>query len=175
MRRSLGTLSAAARFTLAIAVTFGWSVDAFAHHSTAYFSKNLKDVVKIEGRVVPQAARVVDEQLALAQPECDQACGVEGMGALARVLQDQHRDAIVDRRNDVAQARPERAEAAVAGIAPVGDCHGGFIVQVAPPRAAKYLAVGRPLPLFLGPCSVPSRSRAVPAADLRHSCWGCSR
>ena len=40
------------RFTLAIVVALGWSVQAFAHHSTAYFSKELKDVVKIEGMTV---------------------------------------------------------------------------------------------------------------------------
>jgi hypothetical protein len=40
------------RLTLAIVVALGWSVEAFAHHSTAYFSKDLKDVVKIEGRLV---------------------------------------------------------------------------------------------------------------------------
>src|SRR5712691_4576264 len=51
MRRWLRILSAA-RFSLAIVVALGWSVEALAHHSTAYFSKELKDVVKIEGRVV---------------------------------------------------------------------------------------------------------------------------
>ena len=52
MRRWLQTLSAAS-FTVAIvAAVLAWSVDAFAHHSTSYFSKELKDVVKIEGRVV---------------------------------------------------------------------------------------------------------------------------
>jgi hypothetical protein len=43
----------AASFTAAIvAVALAWSVEASAHHSTSYFSKDLKDVVKIEGRVV---------------------------------------------------------------------------------------------------------------------------
>jgi hypothetical protein len=40
------------RFTAAIVIALGWSAAASAHHSTAYFSKNLKDVVKIEGKVV---------------------------------------------------------------------------------------------------------------------------
>src|SRR2546426_9668772 len=41
------------KFAVAIvAVALGWSVEASAHHSTSYFSKELKDVVKIEGRVV---------------------------------------------------------------------------------------------------------------------------
>lgn len=52
MRRWLRTLSAA-RFTVAIvAVALGCAVEAFAHHSTSYFSKNLSDVVRIQGRVV---------------------------------------------------------------------------------------------------------------------------
>lgn len=52
MRRWLRTLSAA-RFTVAIvAVALGYAVEAFAHHSTSYFSKNLSDVVRIQGRVV---------------------------------------------------------------------------------------------------------------------------
>jgi hypothetical protein len=43
----------AASFTVAIvAVVLLWAADAFAHHSTSYFSKELKDVVKIQGRVV---------------------------------------------------------------------------------------------------------------------------
>jgi hypothetical protein len=40
------------RFTLAIVFALGWSVEALAHQSTAYFSKNHNDVVKIEGRVM---------------------------------------------------------------------------------------------------------------------------
>lgn len=52
MRRWLRALSAA-RLTAAImAVALGWAVEAFAHHSTSYFSKDLKDVVIIQGRVV---------------------------------------------------------------------------------------------------------------------------
>ena len=52
MRRWLRTLTGA-RLTVAIvAVALAWSVEAVAHHSTSYFSKDLKDVVKIEGRVV---------------------------------------------------------------------------------------------------------------------------
>src|SRR5712691_5879093 len=52
MRRRLRTRSAV-RFTLAImAVASLWTVNASAHHSTSYFSKELKDVVKIQGKVV---------------------------------------------------------------------------------------------------------------------------
>ena len=40
-------------FTVAIAaIALGWAVEAFAHHSTRYFSKELSDVVQIHGRVV---------------------------------------------------------------------------------------------------------------------------
>jgi hypothetical protein len=35
-----------------VAVVLGWSADALAHHSTTYFSKNEKDFVKIQGKVV---------------------------------------------------------------------------------------------------------------------------
>ena len=52
MRRWLQTLSAASFPAAIVAVALAWSVEAFAHHSTSYFSKELKDVVKIEGRVV---------------------------------------------------------------------------------------------------------------------------
>ena len=54
MRRWVRTLSAA-RFTFTaaiVAVALGWAVEAFAHHSTSYFSKDLNDVVRIQGRVV---------------------------------------------------------------------------------------------------------------------------
>ena len=52
MRRWLQALSAARCTVAIVVVALAWSVDAFAHHSTSYFSKELKDVVKIEGRVV---------------------------------------------------------------------------------------------------------------------------
>jgi hypothetical protein len=52
MTRWLRTLSAASLAVAVVAVAPGWSVEVFAHHSTSYFSKELKDVVKIEGRVV---------------------------------------------------------------------------------------------------------------------------
>lgn len=35
-----------------VVVVLGWSVEAFAHHSTAYYSKDQKDFVKIQGKVV---------------------------------------------------------------------------------------------------------------------------
>ena len=51
MRRGFRILLAA-RFTVAIVAVALGSVEALAHHSTSYFSKELKDVVKIQGRVV---------------------------------------------------------------------------------------------------------------------------
>jgi hypothetical protein len=45
MRRRLGTLAI-------VALALGLSVEAFAHHSTAYYSKEEKDFVKIQGKVV---------------------------------------------------------------------------------------------------------------------------
>ena len=42
-----------ARITFAIVATaLAWSVESSAHHSTTYYSKDQKDFVKIEGRVV---------------------------------------------------------------------------------------------------------------------------
>jgi hypothetical protein len=35
-----------------VVVALGWAVQAFAHHSTAYYSKEEKDFVKITGKVV---------------------------------------------------------------------------------------------------------------------------
>ena len=52
MRRWVRALSSATFMVAVVALALGWSVEAFAHHSTSYFSKELKDVVKIEGRVV---------------------------------------------------------------------------------------------------------------------------
>ena len=47
-------MPSAARITVALVVVaaLGWGVEAFAHHSTSYFSKDLKDVVQIKGKVV---------------------------------------------------------------------------------------------------------------------------
>jgi hypothetical protein len=52
MTRWLGTLLVS-RLTVAIvAVALAVATNAAAHHSTTYFSKDLKDVVKIQGKVV---------------------------------------------------------------------------------------------------------------------------
>jgi hypothetical protein len=42
MRRSFRTLAV-------VAVALGLSAEAFAHHSTTYYSREQKDFVKIEG------------------------------------------------------------------------------------------------------------------------------
>jgi hypothetical protein len=52
MRRWLPTPLAARNTVAIVAVALGWAVEAFAHHSTTYYSKDLKDIVKIQGRVV---------------------------------------------------------------------------------------------------------------------------
>jgi Family of unknown function (DUF6152) len=52
MTRSVRAHSAA-RFTMIlVAIAFGWSLEGLAHHSTTYFSKEQKDFVKIQGKVV---------------------------------------------------------------------------------------------------------------------------
>ncbi len=45
MRRWLPTVAL-------VVVALGWAVEAFAHHSTSYYSKEQKDFVKIQGKVV---------------------------------------------------------------------------------------------------------------------------
>jgi hypothetical protein len=52
MRRSLRTFSAATGTVAVVAIALGFGVEVFAHHSTAYYSKEQKDFVKIEGKVV---------------------------------------------------------------------------------------------------------------------------
>ncbi len=52
MNRCLRALSAASMTVAVAAVALGWAAQAFAHHSTAYYSKEQKDFVKIEGKVV---------------------------------------------------------------------------------------------------------------------------
>ena len=56
MRRSLPTLAIAA-------LALGLAVDAFAHHSTSYYSREQKDFVKIEGKVVRWDYRSPHSQL----------------------------------------------------------------------------------------------------------------
>jgi hypothetical protein len=48
-----------------VAVALGWAVDAWAHHSTAYYSKEQKDFVKIQGKVVRWEYRSPHTQLYL--------------------------------------------------------------------------------------------------------------
>ena len=56
MRRSLRTLAVAA-------VALGLTVQAFAHHSTSYYSREQKDFVKIQGKVVRWEYRSPHSQL----------------------------------------------------------------------------------------------------------------
>ena len=56
MRRSLRTLAVAA-------VALGLTVQAFAHHSTSYYSRDQKDFVKIQGKVVRWEYRSPHSQL----------------------------------------------------------------------------------------------------------------
>lgn len=45
MRRWLPTVAL-------VVVALGWAIEAFAHHSTSYYSKEQKDFVRIQGKVV---------------------------------------------------------------------------------------------------------------------------
>ena len=65
MRRSLRTLSAA-RVTIAIVVVaLGWAAETFAHHSTSYYSKEQKDFVNLQGKVVKWEFRSPHSQIYL--------------------------------------------------------------------------------------------------------------
>jgi hypothetical protein len=46
-----------------MAIALGWAVDVFAHHSTGYYSKEEKDFVKIQGKVVKWDYRSPHSQL----------------------------------------------------------------------------------------------------------------
>ena len=71
MRRWLRALSAA-RVTVAIvAVALGWAVEAFAHHSTGYYSKDQKDFVKLQGRVVRWEFRSPHSQIYVEAKDAD--------------------------------------------------------------------------------------------------------
>jgi hypothetical protein len=56
MRRWLRTLAI-------VVVALGFAVEAFAHHSTTYYSKERKDFVKIQGKVVRWEFRSPHSQL----------------------------------------------------------------------------------------------------------------
>jgi hypothetical protein len=56
MRRSLRTLAI-------VAAALGWAADGGAHHSTAYYSKEQKDFVRIQGKVVRWEYRSPHSQL----------------------------------------------------------------------------------------------------------------
>ncbi len=63
MRRSLRTLSAAT--AVIVAVALGWAVEAAAHHSTGYYSKEEKDFVRLQGKVTRWEFRSPHSQIYL--------------------------------------------------------------------------------------------------------------
>src|SRR5687767_7845546 len=54
-----------------LAIALGWTVDTFAHHSTAYYSKEEKDFVKITGKVVRWEYKSPHSQLYVEGPAKD--------------------------------------------------------------------------------------------------------
>jgi exopolysaccharide biosynthesis protein len=46
-----------------VAIVLGWAGDGFAHHSTGYYSKEQKDFVKLQGKVVRWEYRSPHSQL----------------------------------------------------------------------------------------------------------------
>ena len=71
MRRWLPT-SAAAGLTVAVAaVVLGFAIEAFAHHSTSYYSKDQKDFLKIQAKVVRWEFRSPHSQLYVETPDKD--------------------------------------------------------------------------------------------------------
>jgi len=64
MRRRLGTL-------VIVALALGLAAEAFAHHSTAYYSKEEKDFVKFQGKVVRWEYKSPHSQLYVEAPAKD--------------------------------------------------------------------------------------------------------
>ena len=54
-----------------LTVVLGLTVEAFAHHSTAYYSKEEKDFVKIQGKVVRWEYKSPHSQLYVEAPDKD--------------------------------------------------------------------------------------------------------
>jgi len=71
MRRWFPTSSAAALTLAVAAVVLGWAGAAFAHHSTSYYSKDQKDFLKIQGKVVRWEFRSPHSQLYVETPDKD--------------------------------------------------------------------------------------------------------
>ena len=65
MRCSLRTLSAARVAVAIVVVALGWTAEAFAHHSTSYYSKEQKDFVNLQGKVVRWEFRSPHSQIYL--------------------------------------------------------------------------------------------------------------
>jgi hypothetical protein len=71
MRRWFPTSSAARITVAAAAVVLGLAIEAFAHHSTAYYSKDQKDFLKVQGKVVRWEYRSPHSQLYVETPDKD--------------------------------------------------------------------------------------------------------
>ena len=71
MRRWLRALSAARVTVVIVAIVLGWTVETFAHHSTSYYSRERKDFVRIQGKVVRWEYRSPHSQLYLETTDTD--------------------------------------------------------------------------------------------------------
>ena len=71
MRRWLPIPSAVGLIVAVAALVLGLATLAFAHHSTAYYSKDQKDFLKVEGKVVRWEFRSPHSQLYLETPDKD--------------------------------------------------------------------------------------------------------
>ena len=63
MRRWLPTSAAAGLTVAVVAVVLGFAIEASAHHSTSYYSKDQKDFLKFQGKVVQWEFRSPHSQL----------------------------------------------------------------------------------------------------------------
>jgi hypothetical protein len=60
------------RVTIAIVIAFlSWGAESFAHHSTAYYSKDQKDFVRIQGKVVRWEFRSPHSQIYVEAKDAD--------------------------------------------------------------------------------------------------------
>jgi hypothetical protein len=63
MRRWLPTTLAVRLAVALVAVSLGWAAEVLAHHSTSYYSKEQKDFVRLQGKVVRWEYRSPHSQL----------------------------------------------------------------------------------------------------------------
>ena len=71
MRCWLRSRSAAQVTVVIVAFALGWTAEAFAHHSTSYYSKEQKDFVKLQGKVVRWEFRSPHSQIYLETTDKD--------------------------------------------------------------------------------------------------------